>query len=120
MWPVTFNQERHLVAEEIRALKGYAPTGLRAPLIFRLDVAVARNQIEYALNRIVSRHGALRNSYGPTDRYSHSDRMRQLQVFNRTGLFVPGLFVQRPSMEQCLGVAEVTVRDDDGLAEFVR
>ncbi len=67
---LAFNQERHLVAEELRALFGVVPSGARTPLVFRINAPIAHDRIERALNAVIRRHSALRTAYGPSERYT--------------------------------------------------
>jgi len=118
--PLAFNHERHLIAEEMLALRGRVPTGARAPLVFRFNIDVDRDRVERALNATVRRHSALSNPYGPSTRYDRLDRMVQLELFARRGLFIPGLYVQRLRADARIAVAERCVPDDDHLAELIR
>lgn len=117
---LAFNQERHLVAEEVMALHGVVPSGARSPLVFRINAPIAHGPIERALNEVIRRHSALRTAYGPNERYSRDDRWLQLQVFARSGVFVPGLYVQRVLSDVQLTVPVRTVAGTDELTELVR
>lgn len=118
--PLAFNQERHLVAEEAMALGGYVPTGARVPLAFRINADLDRRRIERALNGVIQRHAALRNTYGPNGRYSHDERLMQLRLYARTGVFVPGLYVQRVPSDVYLTVHETTLADEDEVTALLR
>lgn len=117
---LAFNQERHLVAEEVMALHGVVPSGARSPLVFRINAPIAHGLIERALNEVIRRHSALRTAYGPNERYSRDDRWLQLQVFARSGVFVPGLYVQRVLSDVQLTVPVRTVAGTDELTELLR
>jgi len=118
--PLAFNHERHLVAEEVMALRGLEPSGARMPLLFSVSASVDPQRIESALNVIVQRHTALRSAFGPNQNYPHDIRRRQLRLFERSGVFVPGLYVQRVLANVDLRVNQETVASQAELADFVR
>jgi hypothetical protein len=120
MLPLVFNQERHLIAEEALSQTGFVPTGARVPLVFRIDKAIDRERLGRAINVIVRRHAALRNTYGPNDQYSPDDRLVHIRFFARTELFVPGLYVQRVVPGPRVSVADRQVANDEELADLIR
>lgn len=88
----SFTQEAALLSREIASRTGRFPVGAHFPVAFRLHGVVAEGVIEDALDVVIRRHGALHSALVPTSRYSAEERLVQLRCFERTGLFIPGLY----------------------------
>jgi hypothetical protein len=99
IFPVFANQEEALLrAEAYRRQTGRAfpdTVGVCLQISGVLEAGVT----ETALNELMRRQAGLCVSIFPNPQVSENDRERRLRVFTRTGIFAPGLYVQR--IENC-------------------
>jgi len=103
-----------------QAIRRALPMGSMFVATLSVKGIVRRATVERALNAVIRRHTSLHTIYLPSDRYSHFERMLQLSCFARTGLFVPGLCVQKIVSPRWLTVQEFELQciDDVKTALF--
>lgn len=90
-------QERRLIGEELRRrVTGDSQSMAQFAMVFAPDAPVDRVALTRAFNAAVARHAALRTVTVPSPRYNEAVRQMQLQTFARTGLYIPGMYEQRP------------------------
>lgn len=95
--PLLHKQERRLIAEELRRrVFGDNQSMAQFAMAFASETPVDRVALTRALNAAVARHAALRTVTLPSPRYNETVRQMQLQTFARTGLYIPGMYEQRP------------------------
>lgn len=90
--PVSIQQERRLLTEEIETLTFGEPSGFNTPLFLRTNAPVNLGQLETALVRLIQRHSVLRSSFRRTEGVTLEERKRRLEAFQQTGRFEPGMY----------------------------
>lgn len=105
--PLLHKQERRLIGEELRRrVTGETQSMAQFAVAFAAQEPVDRAALTRAFNAAVARHAALRTVAVPSPRYDEAFRQMQLQTFARTGLYIPGMYEQRP-----LAQAEVELHE---------
>ena len=95
--PLLHKQERRLITDELRrSITGNGQSTAQFSIAFTTESPIDRIALARALNDVVARHAALRTVIVPSPRYNEAIRQMQLQTFARTGLYIPGLYEQRP------------------------
>lgn len=95
--PLLHKQERRLIGEELRRrVFGDSQSMAQFTMAFAAAEPVDRVALTRAFNAAVARHAALRTVTVPSPRYNEAVRQMQLQTFARTGLYIPGMYEQRP------------------------
>jgi hypothetical protein len=95
--PPLHKQEGRLIADELRRrATGNSRSMAQFAIAFAAESPIDRVALTRALNGTVARHAALRTIVVPSSRYNETVRHMQLQTFARTGLYMPGMYEQRP------------------------
>jgi hypothetical protein len=91
-------QEGRLIGEELRRrMTGNSQSLTQFAIAFASENPINRVALTRAFNAVVARHSALRTIVVPSPRYKRGRlRQMQLQTFARTGMYIPGLYEQRP------------------------
>jgi hypothetical protein len=92
---VSLFQESTLLGSEVARQSGHREVGLHFPAAFRITGPTGIAVIEDSLNSVIQRHASLHSAFVPRNRYSAQERLVQLRLFARRGLFVPGLYELR-------------------------
>jgi hypothetical protein len=92
--PLTFNQERRLLVEELYRTVGLSLPPFHASMAFQLPDDCDEGAVEHALNIVVNRQKSLRASFFPTAGPNDAERNAHVGFCARTGLVFPGLYYQ--------------------------
>lgn len=96
VFPLLHKQEKRLIVEELRRRVSAGQDMAQFAMAFTADGPVDRVALARAFNIAVMRHAALRTIIVPRSGYDMVARQMQLQTFARTGLYIPGMYEQRP------------------------
>jgi hypothetical protein len=90
--PVTLNQEKRLLIEEVQRSKGKTSRPFNILSVLSLSGNLRAKTLERSLNEIIQRHSMLRAHFVPTPEIAESERQDRRRVYCTTKLLIPGLF----------------------------
>ena len=109
-FPVSLNQERHLLAAECVKLSFRSLAPPTTPITFHLSGKLDFNALNATLGEIARRHDSLRSAFYRCGAEG-TERDASLRIFATTGFFILGLYAQ--SVEDNLeGLLSIFVCDD--------
>jgi hypothetical protein len=116
VYPVSLNQEGHLLLEE---LTGSSQTLI--PIGFTISSKTDRALLERAVNDLVQRHHSLRTSFVHSASCSADERALRLALFRQRLLFVPGMYLQiaRDDGPIRISLRRAPSPDDGAIADVV-
>jgi hypothetical protein len=113
--PLLHKQEGRLIREELRRRStGNSQSLAQFAIAFASENPINRIALTRAFNAVVARHSALRTIVVPSPRHNETVRQMQLQTFARTGMYIPGLYEQRPIEHAEVELAERAWSGDAG------
>lgn len=94
-YPVTITQEFGLLVREVlRQQKVLGPPEW-VPIVLKMSGPLQIPVLQAALNGLVKRHAALRARFFRNELIPAAERATRLKAFYASGIFTPGLYVQR-------------------------
>lgn len=122
-WPLSFVQERQLLADELATDSGGRRAPTHIPIAIRIRGKLDIQALESSLNTVIRRHSGLAATYHRTNTYAKDDRRMMLMMFARSRLFVPGLWAQKVHADATLTIShrqEAGADDDEQLGLAAR